>query len=194
VRAEPPAELAPADEDVHAGDALPGPSVTSLAGVAEAASDSGPSAAEDDGDYFAAVADEPPEVEPIIELEARPTVQQSPVEMPAVVPAAADVIPAADVETVEEALAEASALAQEPVIPIPRPPEGVRQQRLFVGVVDDSLVRDAIEIVTSSRRASATHLQRKLRVDYGQAIELLQVLAHRGLIDLVEGESQGRVR
>jgi DNA segregation ATPase FtsK/SpoIIIE-like protein len=144
----------------------------------------------DDGDeagYFAVSSDEPPEVEPVVEVaHAVPDSElrsQNESE-----------VAAADVEAVEEAVAETAAMATEPVIAIPRPPEGVRQQRLFVGVVDDSLVRDAIDVVTQSRRASATHLQRKLRVDYEQALELLQVLAHRGVIELVEGESQGRVR
>ena len=99
-----------------------------------------------------------------------------------------------DVDSVSEAVAETAAMAIEAVVAIPRPPEGVRQQRLFVGRVDESLVLDAIGIVTSSRRASATVLQRKLRIDFEQAMELLSVLAHRGVIDLVEGEAQGRVR
>ncbi|GDY03799.1 hypothetical protein LBMAG49_31280 [Planctomycetota bacterium] len=99
-----------------------------------------------------------------------------------------------DVDSVSEAVAETAAMAIEAVVAIPRPPEGVRQQRLFVGRIDESLVLDAIGIVTSSRRASATVLQRKLRIDFEQAMELLSVLAHRGVIDLVEGEAQGRVR
>ena len=99
-----------------------------------------------------------------------------------------------DVDSVSEAVAETAAMAIEAVVAIPRPAEGVRQQRLFVGRIDESLVLDAIGIVTSSRRASATVLQRKLRIDFEQAMELLSVLAHRGVIDLVEGEAQGRVR
>lgn len=190
LRAEPIAELAPADEVATAADAIPASAAASELGDVQEPLVAASPEADEDHDYFATVADEPPEVEPIIELESPRAASAA----AAVVPAMADATPTADVEAVEEALAESAAMTGEPVIPIPRPPEGVRQQRLFVGVVDDSLVRDAIEIVTATRRASATHLQRKLRVDYEQAIELLQVLAHRGLIELAEGESQGRVR
>jgi hypothetical protein len=82
----------------------------------------------------------------------------------------------------------------EPVVAIPRPAEGVRQQRLFVTTVDEALVREAVELVTSTRRASVALLQRKLQIDFEQAMEVLAVLARRGVIDLTAGETQGRVR
>jgi DNA segregation ATPase FtsK/SpoIIIE-like protein len=82
----------------------------------------------------------------------------------------------------------------EPVVAIPRPAEGVRQQRLFVTTVDEGLVREAVELVTSTRRASVALLQRKLQIDFEQAMEVLAVLARRGVIDLAAGETQGRVR
>lgn len=83
--------------------------------------------------------------------------------------------------------------ADEPIVAIPRPPEGVRQQRLFQPKVDDGLIADAIEVVTSTRRASAAQLQRKLRIDYDLAVDVLQALAARGVIELGAGETQGRV-
>ena len=80
----------------------------------------------------------------------------------------------------------------EPIVTIPRPEPG-RQQRLFAAEVDEDTIAEAVEMVTSSGRASASQLQRRLRIDYEQAMELLAVLAARGVIELGEGESQGRV-
>lgn len=90
-------------------------------------------------------------------------------------------------------LAEETAASGEPVVAIPRPSEGIRQQRLFVSATDSQLLEDAIELVTSSRRASASHLQRKLRIEYDQAMELLALLGRRGVIEIGDGETQGRV-
>ncbi|MEQ1635003.1 MAG: DNA translocase FtsK, partial [Planctomycetota bacterium] len=81
----------------------------------------------------------------------------------------------------------------EPVVAIPRPAEGPRQQSLFLSTLDDALVREAIDIIESSRRASAALLQRKLRIDHDQAKELLALLAHRGLLELAADGTQGRV-
>lgn len=92
----------------------------------------------------------------------------------------------------EDATVDAEADA-EPVVAIPRPPEGPRQQSLFLSTLDDALVREAIDIIESSRRASAALLQRKLRIDHDQAKELLALLAHRGLLELAADGTQGRV-
>ena len=77
---------------------------------------------------------------------------------------------------------------REPTAPETRaaeePPEraGGRQQELFAAGIDERLVQEAIELVTSTRRASATLLQRKLRIDYARAVDLLGELAARGLV------------
>ena len=68
-----------------------------------------------------------------------------------------------------------------------------RQQELFAAGIDEALIQEAIELVTSTRRASATLLQRKLRIDYARAIDLLGELAARGLVALEGDASQGRV-
>jgi len=68
-----------------------------------------------------------------------------------------------------------------------------RQQELFAAGIDERLIQDAIELVTSTRRASATLLQRKLRIDYARAVDLLGELAARGLVALEGDASQGRV-
>lgn len=95
---------------------------------------------------------------------------------------AADVAPAA--ETDSEA---------EPVVSIPRPAESKRQMSLFGGSVDEALLRDAREICESARRASVVLLQRKLRIDYEQALVVLAQLAERGVLELQEDGTQGRV-
>lgn len=69
-----------------------------------------------------------------------------------------------------------------------------KQQHLFGGGgVDDGLVQDAIDVVVGSRRASAAFLQRKLRIDYALAIELLAELAARGVVAIEGDATQGRV-
>lgn len=75
------------------------------------------------------------------------------------------------------------------------PPErgAGRQQELFAAGIDERLIQDAIELVTSTRRASATLLQRKLRIDYARAVDLLGELAARGLVALEGDASQGRL-
>ncbi|MBL8725193.1 MAG: hypothetical protein JNK49_14180 [Planctomycetes bacterium] len=92
----------------------------------------------------------------------------------------------------------------EPTVSIPRPePEtlpaapsrdAARQQHLFAATPDAALVDEAIEVVTTWRRASATFLQRRLRIDYAMACQLLAELAARGIVELEADASQGRVR
>ncbi|MGE3175522.1 MAG: DNA translocase FtsK [Planctomycetota bacterium] len=105
--------------------------------------------------------------------------------------AAADRASAADTRPAAEPPAAAG--PPEPVVSIPRPPEGARQQKLFVGAVDEGLVREAIEVIESTRRASASLLQRKLRIDFEEAKEVLALLAHRGVVELADDGTQGRV-
>ncbi|HEY2979695.1 MAG TPA: DNA translocase FtsK, partial [Anaerolineales bacterium] len=52
---------------------------------------------------------------------------------------------------------------------------------------DDGLIEQAIGIVRSSRRASASLLQRRLRVGYPRAARLLDQLEEMGIV----GPSQG---
>jgi hypothetical protein len=117
-----------------------------------------------------------------------------------------------------EAEVEADApIAGEPVVNIPRPavppeprvpepaaaaperelgPESehaARQKHLFAAHLDAGLVREAIELVTSSRRASVAFLQRKLRIDYPLASDVLAELAARGVVALDGDATQGRV-
>ena len=106
---------------------------------------------------------------------------------------------------------------EEPIVPIPRPEvvpersrhervvsplrepelprdrEGVRQQVLFGPSLDDALVAEAVEVVTTWRRASATFLQRKLRIDYDLACRVLVELGRRGIVELEADATHGRV-
>ena len=68
-----------------------------------------------------------------------------------------------------------------------------RQQQLFGSWLDEGLIQDAIEVVTSSRRANAALLQRKLRIDYALAVDVLATLAARGVVELEGDATQGRV-
>lgn len=101
--------------------------------------------------------------------------------------------PAFEAEADDEVAAEAGD-GSEPVVAIPRPAEGPRQQSLFISTLDEGLVRDALEVLQSNNRATASMLQRRLRIDYEQAKEVLALLAHRGLVDLAEDGSQARRR
>lgn len=93
----------------------------------------------------------------------------------------------------------------EPIVAIPRPelparPDiaapaepPARQQQLFGSQLDEALVQEAIEVVTGSRRASVTFLQRRLRIDYALASEILAELAARGVVELEGDATHGRV-
>ena len=117
--------------------------------------------------------------------------------------------PVEPVEREEDAVARASAaaeaLAEEPLVSIPRPPAPVahdvpveteapiRQQDLFDARVDESLIQEAIDVVIGARRASVSFLQRKLRIDYDTAAQVLAELAARGVIAIEGDATQGRV-
>ncbi len=88
--------------------------------------------------------------------------------------------------------APAPAPAQEPVTDgWPESPR--KQQQLFGAQLEEGLVQEAIDVVTGSRRASVVLLQRKLRIDYARASELLIELAARGVIALEGDATHGRV-
>jgi hypothetical protein len=111
-----------------------------------------------------------------------------------------DAQPAESIEVAHHAAADArdehteTPATEEPVMSIPRPAEPPRQMSLFGASMDESLLREALEICESSRRASATLLQRKLRIDYEQACVVLAQLAQRGMVELEEDGTQARMR
>lgn len=166
----------------------------------------------------AEAADAAPTAEPELALPAAPLVAESPADESAAVAA----VPgegaqaAASEPPLDAAEAEASA-SEEPIVPIPRPEvvpersrqervvttprepelprdrEGVRQQVLFGPNLDDVLVAEAVEAVTTWRRASATFLQRKLRIDYDLACRVMAELGRRGIVELEADATHGRV-
>jgi len=64
-----------------------------------------------------------------------------------------------------------------------------KQQKLFGGGVDEDLLLEAIDVVNSGRRTTATLLQRKLRIEYELAVEVLDELTSRGLLSGDEDRS-----
>jgi hypothetical protein len=143
--------------------------------------------------------------EPIVWLEP-PAVAQVPLDQPEEPVDEEQIVEAREAAAEEGAEKSAAASAgAEPVVSIPRPEPGqveantdahrepVRQQRLFGAGLDEALVSEAVETVTTWRRASATFLQRKLRIDYEQACQLMVELSARGVVELEEDASHGRV-
>lgn len=55
------------------------------------------------------------------------------------------------------------------------------------GTVDDSAWKDAVEVVINSRKASTSLLQRKLRIGYGRASRLMDMMEEQGIIGQAEG-------
>ena len=56
---------------------------------------------------------------------------------------------------------------------------------------DPAVVRAAADLVVGARRASATFLQRRLRVGYDEAIELLDELRAEGVVGGSVGDAKG---
>lgn len=125
-------------------------------------------------------------------------------EPPYVLPAAS-AEPMAEPERVEPSVAQQVAQPKEPPVEIPRSEPrapvaesdseraGGRQQSLFAQGLEEGLVQEAVDLVVAARRASAGFLQRKLRIDYPLALELLAELAARGVVALEGDATQGRV-
>jgi len=57
---------------------------------------------------------------------------------------------------------------------------------------EDDLLPQAIEIVRQSKRASASLLQRKLKIGYSRAARLMELLEEKGLVSADEGPTKGR--
>ncbi|MCR9245366.1 MAG: hypothetical protein NXI31_10060 [bacterium] len=85
--------------------------------------------------------------------------------------------------------------AAEAVIPARSPDADAasRQQPLFGSAVDEELVDEARQVVLETRRATATFLRRRLRIGYDEACDVLAELSARGVVELGDDASQGRV-
>jgi ribosomal protein S25 len=73
----------------------------------------------------------------------------------------------------------------------PRTPS--RQQKLFAPEIDEDLLQEALDLVSGQSRVTAVLLQRRLRIDYQQAMDVLGQLGARGVVELDADASQGRV-
>jgi DNA segregation ATPase FtsK/SpoIIIE-like protein len=102
----------------------------------------------------------------------------------------ADESAAAPMEAISEQTEAATATPVEAAVAIPRP--DAVPARAASGL-DEALVGEAVDLVTSARRANTVFLQRKLRVDYDVAAALLAELAARGVVALDADATHGRV-
>lgn len=57
------------------------------------------------------------------------------------------------------------------------------------GEWDDDLVPDAIEVIRSSRRASTSMLQRRLKIGYNRAARIMEILEDQGMVGPENGSS-----
>jgi S-DNA-T family DNA segregation ATPase FtsK/SpoIIIE len=57
---------------------------------------------------------------------------------------------------------------------------------------DDSAWKDAVEVVVSTRKASTSLLQRKLRIGYGRASRLMDMMEEQGIISGSDGTNRPR--
>jgi len=58
---------------------------------------------------------------------------------------------------------------------------------------DDALVRQAIDIIADSRRASTTHLQKKLSIGFARASRIMDILEDKGIVWPQEGSKAREV-
>lgn len=61
-----------------------------------------------------------------------------------------------------------------------------------MGEDDDGALRDAVEVVVAAGKASTSLLQRKLRVGYGRASRLMDIMEERGIIAGSDGTNRPR--
>ena len=57
----------------------------------------------------------------------------------------------------------------------------------FDNSVEDSLWRDAVRVVVESGKASTSYLQRRLRIGYGRASRIIDVMEERGIVGPADG-------
>lgn len=101
-------------------------------------------------------------------------------------------VAAADGHAAGSSRDRAAAPPDEVVVPIPRP-TAPPARAPAASSFPESLVAEAIDVVVGSGRASATLLQRKLRLEFAVAEQLLGELARRGIVELGDDAAHGRV-
>ncbi len=63
----------------------------------------------------------------------------------------------------------------------------IEESSIASGAPDDSLYKEAVEVVVLAKKASASLLQRRLRVGYARAARLLDLLEEKGIVAPQEG-------
>ena len=58
-----------------------------------------------------------------------------------------------------------------------------------VDEADDEMFPQALEVLKSSRRASTSMLQRRLRIGYNRAARLMEIMEARGIVGPENGSS-----
>jgi S-DNA-T family DNA segregation ATPase FtsK/SpoIIIE len=58
---------------------------------------------------------------------------------------------------------------------------------------DDPLLDKAIEIVTAAGKASASYLQRRLKVGYNRAARMIEIMERRGIVGPADGSKPRKV-
>jgi S-DNA-T family DNA segregation ATPase FtsK/SpoIIIE len=58
---------------------------------------------------------------------------------------------------------------------------------------EDPLLEKAIEIVTTAGKASASYLQRRLKIGYNRAARMVEIMEHRGIVGPQDGSKARRV-
>jgi S-DNA-T family DNA segregation ATPase FtsK/SpoIIIE len=57
----------------------------------------------------------------------------------------------------------------------------------FEGAAEDELFNEAVRVVREAKKASASLLQRRLRVGYARAARLIDIMEERGIVGFAEG-------
>lgn len=105
-------------------------------------------------------------------------------------PAQEDIAARAIDEAEEDAReAEQAYPPDEPVTVLPSVPPAAPA----TPVVDSDLLEEAADLVRSSGRVSASFLQRRMRIDFEEAVDLLEALESQGVVSLEADRTHGRI-
>ncbi|MFQ3619887.1 MAG: DNA translocase FtsK [Spirochaetales bacterium] len=67
------------------------------------------------------------------------------------------------------------------------------EEAYFTNGEEDPLLEKAIEIVTAAGKASASYLQRRLKIGYNRAARLIELMEHRGIVGPADGSKPRKV-
>ena len=64
--------------------------------------------------------------------------------------------------------------------------------RIFVQPGDDDNIKKALEVVVLDRKVSTSYLQRRLKIGYNRAAEIIDILEERGIVGPPSGSGNKR--